>query len=311
MKSSGLRNVRISLNTRLSLGVVAAVLAATLAVATVALNLVKSSMQSSIANEQFARVTAIADAVDQKFVSRQTLLKAFAQGVRSRGFADAAPLQDFLQEHSSLREAFDNVAFFDLEGRLGAALNVTPQMRQVNIADRAYFKETVVSKFGRISQPYSNRLNGQAQVALTQPVLDRAGQLQFVISGAINLKERNFLGELADIKFGDAGYLFITTTDGVLVDHPNKSRILKQFNADGEGDTETDEALAGFEGTAEGSNRAGIHGLYSFKRIRQTNWPRGHAHRPSEPARLQRISSDRDLAGRAHGKCACPDVPRH
>ncbi|MBT2325885.1 diguanylate cyclase [Variovorax paradoxus] len=282
MKSSDFRNLRISLNTRLSLGVAAVVLAATLAVATVALNLVKFSMQSSIANEQFARIAAIADAVDQKFISRRTLLKTFAESTRSHAFADSALLQDFLGEHPSLREAFANVALFDLEGRLVAGLNPSPQMAQVNIADRTYFKETVASKAGRISQPYLNRLNGQAQVAITQPVLDRAGQVQFVISGAINLKEPNFLGELAGIKFGDDGYLFITTTDGVLVDHPNKSRILSQFNADGEEDTETDQALAGFEGTAEGLNRAGVRGLYSFKRIHQTNWIIGAMYPRSE-----------------------------
>ena len=288
MKSSGLRDVRISLNTRLSLGVVAAVLAATLAVATVALQLVKFSMQSSIANEQFARVTAIADAVDQKFASRRTLLKAFAESARSQAFADTEALQAFLGEHESLREAFDNVAIFDLQGNLVAALNVTPQMRQVNIADRSYFKGTVASKAGRISQPYSNRLNGLAQVAITQPVIDRAGQVQFVISGAITLKERTFLGGLADIKFGSTGYLFIVTTDGVVVSHPRNSLILNQFNAEGDEDTETDQALAGFEGTAEGSNRAGVNGLYSFKRSQQTNWiigamyPRSEAFAPIE-----------------------------
>ncbi|NDZ19025.1 PAS domain S-box/diguanylate cyclase (GGDEF) domain-containing protein [Variovorax sp. WS11] len=281
-------NMRISLNTRLSLGVVAVVLAATLAVATLALHLVKFGMQSSIASEQFARVTAIADAVDQKFVSRRTLLKTLADSMRSQAFADPEALQAFLGEHASLREAFANVAFFDTDGRLVASLNASPQMGQVSIADRTYFKETVASKAGRISQPYSNRLNGQAQVAITQPVLDRAGQLQFVISGAINLGERNFLGELADIKFGAAGYLFIITTDGIVIDHPRKSLILTQFNADGGEDSETDQALAGFEGTAEGSNRAGLRGLYSFKRIQQTPWivgamyPRSEAFAPIE-----------------------------
>ena len=84
--------------------------------------------------------------------------------------------------------------------------------------------------------------DGQPQVAVLQPVLDRTVDLQFVISGAINLKERNLLGELANLKFGTTGYMFILTTDGVVVEHPQKSRILDQFNSEGEDDTETDEA---------------------------------------------------------------------
>jgi hypothetical protein len=110
MNPSVPKSRRISLNTRLSLGVAAVVLAATFAIATIALHLVKASMQTSIANEQFARVSTIAEAVDQKFASRRTLLKTFAESVESQGFTNAAPLQAFLKQHESLREAFDNVA---------------------------------------------------------------------------------------------------------------------------------------------------------------------------------------------------------
>jgi signal transduction histidine kinase len=57
-------------------------------------------------------------------------------------------------------------------------------------------------------------------VAITEPVLDGAGQVRYVISGAINLKDRNILGALADVRFGKSGYLFIVTADGIVVDHP-------------------------------------------------------------------------------------------
>ena len=84
MNSSGLRNIRISLNTRLSAGVAAVVLAATFAIATLALQLVKTSMRASIANEEMARVSALANTVDQKFISRRTLLKTFGDSVESQ-----------------------------------------------------------------------------------------------------------------------------------------------------------------------------------------------------------------------------------
>jgi diguanylate cyclase (GGDEF)-like protein/PAS domain S-box-containing protein len=283
MNPSVPKNRRISLNTRLSLGVAAVVLAATFAIATIALHLVKASMQASIANEQFARVSTIAEAVDQKFANRRTLLKTFAESVESQGFPNAAPLQAFLKQHESLREAFDNVALLDVNGDLVANFNGAQQIGRVNIKDRAYFSDTVASKAGVISQPYRNRLNGRAQVAITAPVLDGAGQVQFVISGSINLKERNILGSLADVKFGETGYLFITTTDGVVVDHPREARVLSHASAANGGDPETARAIAGLEGMTEGLNDAGIRGLYAFKRLRQTDWilgsmyPRGEA----------------------------------
>ena len=128
MKSPGLRNIRISLNTRLSAAVAAVVLAATFAIATVALHLVKASMEASIAGEELARVSAIAEAVDQKFIGRRTLLKTFADSVKSHDFPNAAPLQGLLEQHQSLREAFDNVALIDLGGEIVANLNGAQQM---------------------------------------------------------------------------------------------------------------------------------------------------------------------------------------
>lgn len=267
-----LKLLATSLTTRLSLVVAGVVLLATLAIATAALRLVKVSLEDSIAREQQARLTAIADAIDQKFVSRRILLKAFADSVKSRRFADGAALQEFLEKHPSLHLAFDNVAFIDPHGELIANLNGARQIGKVNLADRDYFRATASSGTGLISQPFRNRLNGLAQVTLTEPVHDAEGRIAYVISGSINLMERNFLGELADIKFGDTGYGFIINTDGIVIDHPRKSRILNHYDAEGGRNSATERALAGFEGTIEASSRFGVPGLYAFKRLKQTNW---------------------------------------
>lgn len=289
MNSSGLRNIRISLNTRLGLGVAAVVLAATFAIGTVALQLVKASMKASIESEEFARLSAVANTVNQKFVSRHTLLETFADSVESNDFADAAALQAFLERHQSLRQAFSNIAFFTVDGDLIASLSGV-QPGRVNIKDRPYFQETVASKASVISEPYLNRLSGLAQVAVTEPVLDPAGNVKFVISGAINLKERNLLGELSEVKFGETGYLFITSAEGVVIDHPRTELIINQTGLKGVGNPEIDRPMEGYEGVAEGVNHAGVHGLYAFKRIQQTNWMLGAMYPSAEAfARIDAI----------------------
>ncbi|WP_239142854.1 PAS domain-containing protein [Variovorax sp. WS11] len=282
MKSPGLRNIRISLNTRLSAAVAAVVLAATFAIATVALHLVKASMEASIAGEELARVSAIAEAVDQKFIGRRTLLKTFADSVKSHDFLNTAPLQGLLEQHQSLREAFDNVALIGLDGEIVANLNGAQQIGRVNVRDRSYFADTVSTGAGVISQPYLNRINGLAQVAITQPVQDAAGGLRYVVWGSINLKERNILGDLADVKFGKTGYLFILSADGIVIDHPRAALVLNRAGADSAADTEIQRAIAGFEGTSEGLDLDGAHALYAFKRIRQTGWILGAVYPRSE-----------------------------
>ncbi|RTQ36547.1 diguanylate cyclase [Variovorax gossypii] len=272
MTQTGSSKIRLGLHTRLSLGVAAVVLLATFAIATVALHLVKSNMRASIAAEELARVSAIADAIDQKFDSRRILLQTFGGTVKAQDFQADAALQAFLEKHVSLRQAFDNVAFLDMDGNLVANLNGAQAIGKVNVKDRAYFQQTVASRAGLVSEPYRNRLNGLAQVAITEPVLDHAGQVRFVISGAINLKERNVLGTLTDVKFGKTGYLFVTTTDGVVVDHPRTSRILNQIQADGGGTPQILRALAGFQGSSEGVDEAGVPALYAFDRAESANW---------------------------------------
>src|SRR5471032_2013231 len=99
------KSFHLSLRTRLSIGVVATVLATTFATATVALYLVQLHLRSSIASEEFARLSAIGDAIDQKFVSRRTLLRTFAKSIESQNLDDTATLQAFLDRHGSLNEA--------------------------------------------------------------------------------------------------------------------------------------------------------------------------------------------------------------
>ncbi|MES2188433.1 MAG: diguanylate cyclase [Pseudomonadota bacterium] len=265
---------RWGLQTRLSAGVMAIVFVATLLIATAALQVVKHNMQVSVTDDQYERVTAIADTIDQKFVSRRILLRTLADSVEAMRLQGPEQLQDFVDQHGSLKRVFDNVAFVDLRGDLVASLNGIGQIGRLNVADRDYFTATVGTMGGVVSQPYRSRLSGVAQVAITEPVMDVHGVVRWVIIAAINLPQRNFLGELADQKFGKTGYLFILNTNGTMVDHPNKARILQPFGSDGGpgSGANVQLALAGAEGTVEGVNRSGVPGLFSFKRLRQTNW---------------------------------------
>ena len=267
-----LRRPALRLATRLSIGVVLVVLGVTVAIATVVLHMSKEDMRVKIGNAQFSRLTAIASAIDQKFDSRQVLLRTFAESVLAQHFRKASDIQDFLERHRSLKDAFDNVSFIDKDGNLVANLNGAQQIGRINVKDRPYFIDTVATKSAHISQPIRNRLNGLAQVVMTEPILGANGQVDFVMTGSINLQEPNFLGELAHIKFGKSGYMFILNTDGIVIDHPQKDRILQNSKAAGGSNFASQRALEGFEGTTESLGRDGIAALYSYKRVARTNW---------------------------------------
>ncbi len=257
---------------RLSLGAALVVLLATIAIATVALKLMRTSVKASIESEELARLSAIADTIDQKFVGWRTLLQTFASGVEAAGFADPTPLAAYLERHGSLRRAFGNVAIFTAEGDRIASLDGARPEAAVNILDRPYFRETLAAKAGVLSEPYLHRLSGRPQIALTQPVFDEAGAVRFVISAAIDLGGRNILGEMAGTRFGETGYLFIVDTEGVVIDHPRTEFIANPAALKATGSLEIERPVQQYEGIAEGLNHAGVHGMYAFKRIPQTNW---------------------------------------
>jgi diguanylate cyclase (GGDEF)-like protein len=79
-----------------------------------------------------------------------------------------------------------------------------------------------------ISAPFKSTISGQPVVVLTQPLRDADGKLIGILLGAIDLLRPSFSAQLDALRAGADGYLFIVTDQGVMVHHPDKSRILEQ-----------------------------------------------------------------------------------
>ncbi len=263
---------RSNLRNQLSIAVVAIVFVATFGMAIAGLYFVRDRAQAAIGQEQFARLSAVAEAMDQRFAARRVLMHTAAESIEALGLTDGRALQDFLDRRPTLIESFDNLWLLDQEGNLVADFRGRRRVGQLNLGDRAYFRETMASGMGQIAQPTRNRTTGKPEVVITQPVRDAAGAVRYVLTGSIHLEQRNFLGDLADLRFGSTGYLFILNTEGTVIDHPDKARILQRIDAEGGPTALTRKVLGGFEGTTEARSRSGIDGLYSFRHLRQTNW---------------------------------------
>ncbi|MCB1974861.1 MAG: diguanylate cyclase [Burkholderiaceae bacterium] len=285
-----LRITPLSLRNRLTISVVLIALISTLGVVGAAFYYIRTSALEDLARDQMQRTVAIADAIDQKFITRRALLKTFANSLVNLQLHGTAQLQPFLRGQPALLEFFENVAVFNRSGVAVASFHDPGSIGQLNVSDRTYFIETLATGQGVISQPIRNRVRGMPQVVMTEPVHDAQGQLVYVVNALISLDQPDFLGELADLKFGKTGYVFITNTHGIVIDSPRKSRILKHFDAEGGHNEATTRAVAGFEGTTEGVNRLGVSVLYAFKQTRQTNWIIGtHYPRAEAVAALQRV----------------------
>ncbi|HZX29276.1 MAG TPA: PAS domain S-box protein, partial [Telluria sp.] len=67
-------------------------------------------------------------------------------------------------------------------------------------------------------------------------------------------------------------FFYMMTFDGILIEHPDRSRLLEHINTKPGVNAATQRALAGFEGWTEARNKAGSEGIYAYKRLGNVNW---------------------------------------
>ena len=274
-----------SLKFRLSSFVILLVLAATVIVTWMSLTMAERDMKGVIGRQQFSLLSAAAAHIDEQLASKRLLLATMAEAVPA-GKASLPAIRAALVSHPLARAEFSNLVVFDKQGDLVASIREDLTSRQYNVASRSYFEQTLEQKRGLISPPVRSKISNLPVVILTHPVIDSGGDVQYVIAGSIDLLNSDFFKQFSAMGPGQTGFMFIMTSEGILVNHPNKARLLEHINARPGYNRGTELALKGFEGWVEASNKDGNVGIYSYKRLEMTNWivavryPSGEAFAP-------------------------------
>ncbi|MGO4377942.1 diguanylate cyclase [Pseudoduganella sp. RAF19] len=260
-----------SLKFRMSSVVILLVLAATTIVTWLALLMAERDMKAVIGQQQYHLLSAAAGHIDEQLSGKRLLLATLAEAI-SVGKPSPESIRQALAAHSSARTEFANLVVFDKNGEMVATMREQLAARQFNVGTRPYFEQTRQQKRGIISPPVRSRISNLPVVVLTHPVIDSGGDVQYVIAGSIDLINSDFFSQFTGMSPGKTGFMFIMTTDGILVNHPNKARLLEHINARPGFNKATDMALKGFEGWVEARNKEGNEGIYSYKRLQATNW---------------------------------------
>ena len=273
MATPAARSLPSNLKFRLTSVVIVLVLGATVLLTLVALLLAERDMKGTIGDQQYAVLSSAAAFIDDRVESRKRHMEILADTIPPEARSKPALLQAFLEKQHGVRSEFLNLAAFDPHGRLMASLIPPPAAEQYSAVGRQYFERTLATRHGIISDPFLSQLSGTPVVLVTQPVFDGKGEIVLVLTGGIDLQRSTFLRQIDALKPGRTGFLFIMTTGGILIDHPDHARLLKHINDTGSGsNAATDRALAGFEGWTEARNKDGSAGIYSYKRLKSTNW---------------------------------------
>ncbi|MDN4051921.1 diguanylate cyclase [Massilia sp. YIM B02763] len=277
----------ITVRSRLAVTVGALVLGATLLVGPLALTVAEHDMRAVLGDQQFALLSSAAAFIDDRLEARVREMDVLARSVPPAALHDPRRLQAWLSEREpGALDGFVNVVAFARNGDLVASGSSMPSAQPLTGAGRQYFEETVRRRHGLVSEPFQSRLSGAQIVLVTVPVFDAAGDLAYVLAGRIDLQHSNFLRQIDALKPGRSGYLFLMSADGVVIDHPNRERLMERLDAAAgdkmDGYPGAQRALHGFEGWLHGVDRQGA-AIFTYKRLRSTGWVLG-ARYPSDEA---------------------------
>ena len=229
--------------------------------------------KESISTQQFALVSSLADAIDEKLKIAQNSLIAVASIAPPDAFTNANSAQRFLDLHTDLQPIFDNnTVFISMDGKLVAEGRYVAGRRGKDLSYREWYQKTVADAKPYISTPYvSTHSPHHPVIMMTVPIFDSQGRMTGMLAGSVDLQGENFLAKLSRSRVGKNGYLYITDDKRTLIVHPDYSRIMKPAAAPGV-NWLFDRAIGGFEGSGETVTSAGVRMLSSFKGLRMTSW---------------------------------------
>ena len=136
--------------------------------------------------------TAISRGVDDYLQRHQLGLSMLSKSLSINGRLTKEDTQPWLTEWHKNYEGFQNLVLTDLNGE---AITQDPMYQQqpntlrAEIKDREYFKKTLATGKGQISDLIWGRVSQHAVVVLTDPVLDHEGKMAGVLIGSLVLEK--------------------------------------------------------------------------------------------------------------------------
>nr|WP_314607518.1 diguanylate cyclase [uncultured Janthinobacterium sp.] len=266
------RRLPASLKARMSVVVFLLVLGAVASLALATLAVAERGMRDVMGRQQYVSLASAAVFIDEELDAKRNVLRAIADSLAAGGAHDGASLQRFLAAQTVLGKEFYSAGVVGADGIVLASVSPFKPQAGLNVKGRPYFERTLATRRSVISSPLNGSISGMPIVVVTQPVFDAHGGVRYVLAASVNLRQPDFLGRLGALKPGPGGYLYIMTSEGVIVEHPDKSRIMQHIEAHGPVSVPTRRAMQGYEGWMTGTTTQGVDALFAYHRIASTGW---------------------------------------
>jgi signal transduction histidine kinase/DNA-binding response OmpR family regulator len=231
----------------------------------------RADIVQRIERHEFRQLTDFAEYLDEKLEESMDMLTSITPNISAQQLSNTQSLQSTLQRESALLTVFDDLYVFNAQGLLLVDWPVKPGRRMLDMSERDYIQEVVKTHKTVISKPILGKATKQPTVVVAAPILDEHNRLLGIVGGVLNLNKPNLLGTIATRKNGATGYYYLVTRDRVRIAHPDPSMILKTVPPNST-NRAFEEAMNGFEGTLEGRTTRGLKALFTFKKLKTTDW---------------------------------------
>ncbi|MCX8110266.1 MAG: PAS domain S-box protein [Syntrophorhabdaceae bacterium] len=241
-----------------------------------------------IANQQFELISELARGLDRKINEAQKLISLAIGNPPPHVINNPKRLKSFFLEKVKgkpfLSHYFDHGIFlFSKNGDIIGEYPEETERDKYNFSDQDYIQETIKKEKPYISKPYlSSKPPYEPIIMFTHPLFNQDRELMAIIGGGLRLTKENFMGDIARVKIGNTGYVYLFDVERRIIIHPDRSRIMQQDVPVGANKL-FDRAIEGFEGTEETITSRGLHSITSFKRLKNKHWILG-ANYPVEEA---------------------------
>ena len=170
----------------------------------------------------------------EAFASEQTSrIKTLAGNQAVRAFLssgrDEARVEDLLSFISLSSDEINTVYLLDSSGKQVKVAAAGAFGKPADISGREYVQAVLAGRNGSSSVPTKSVATGKMIISFTTPVYDDRGKLVGGV-GISCLVDQMISRTIDATKVGNSGYPFILSSKGVMVAHPDRGKVLKDFS---------------------------------------------------------------------------------
>ena len=232
----------------------------------------REDIKEVLGEQQMATASLAAAELNSGFQDRFDALRLVAKTLDSRFFDRPESVQQLVEDRLILRVLFNAGVFVTRSD--GTAMAEFPRIGRVglNYMDRDHVAAALTQGKSTVGKPVIGKRVRAPSFAMTVPISDDSGKVIGALSGATDLSQSNFLGNVNAGRYGKkGGYFIVDTAHRLVVTATDQTRVMTQLRPPGENPV-MDRRLQGFDGPAINVNALGVEILSCAGRIPAAGW---------------------------------------